>query len=131
MQSALGRLITTNGVFTTMTTQSTTQQSIKNAFPPASGLSESSPMDLSDIQDWLAEQVAGQLCIEADDVDTRSPFHSYGLDSVQAMAIATQGKQRFGLEISPLVIWNCPTIDSLSAHIVEELAADDSDLFEI
>ncbi len=131
MQSVLGQSITTNGVFTTMTTPSTAQQSVKNTSPTVPGLSESLPMDLADIQDWLAEQVAGQLGIEADDIDTRSPFHSYGLDSVQAMAIATQGKQRFGLEISPLVIWNCPTIDSLSAHIVEELATDDSDLFEI
>lgn len=88
-------------------------------------------MDLADVQDWLAERVAEQLGTDADEIETNRPFHSYGLDSVQAMAIATQGKQRFGLEISPLVIWNCPTIESLSEHIVKEIATDDSDLFEI
>lgn len=92
-------------------------------------LIQSEPMSIAEVQDWLAEQIGEQLGIEADDVDIKVPFNRYGLDSAQAMAIATLGKQRFGLEISPLIIWNCPTIDSLSDYIVKELEIEES--FEV
>ncbi|MEL7356663.1 MAG: acyl carrier protein [Cyanobacteria bacterium J06560_6] len=110
-----------------MTRQRSNNASIATSSPE---LLTTTPLDISGIQDWLAEQVARQLGIKSDDIDTRKPFHSYGLDSVQAMAIASQGKQRFGLEISPLVIWNCPTIESLSEHIDKALN-DESESFEI
>lgn len=85
----------------------------------------SESLSVSDIQDWLAEQIGSQLGISSDDVDTHTPFHSYGLESAQAMAMATVGKQRFGIEISPLVIWNCPTIETLSEYIAKELSAEE------
>lgn len=92
---------------------------------------EDTQFDVADIQDWLAAQISEQIGMDADEVDITTPFSSYGLQSVQAMAIAELGKQRFGLEISPLVIWNYPTIASLSEHIDRELSDDDSELFEV
>ncbi|MEO0769764.1 MAG: acyl carrier protein [Cyanobacteria bacterium J06649_4] len=98
---------------------------------PLPQLIESTPRSLSDIQNWIAEQVGIHIGIEADAVDTDTPFSQYGLSSVQAMAIAQEGKQRFGIEISPLVMWNFPTIASLSAHIADELNDSDRESFEI
>ena len=95
----------------------------------STALISNEPVSLGEVQDWLAEQIGDQLGIDADEVDTRVPFNRDGLNSAQAMAIATLGKQRFGLEISPLIIWNCPTIESLSNHIVEELDGEES--FEV
>lgn len=89
------------------------------------------PPSETDIQDWLAAQIGEQLGIESDDIELHTPFHTYGLQSVQAMAIAGLGKQRFGLEISPLTLWNCPNIASLSQYIAKELALNENESFEI
>ncbi len=110
------------------------QQRLPTAIQPTATdpvLVASTPLEEVDIQDWLAQKVGEQLGIAADDIDVRMPFNSYGLQSVQAMAIAETGRQRFGLELSPLVIWNCPTIAALSSHIAQELQNNDHESFEV
>lgn len=88
-------------------------------------------MSAEDIQDWLAAQIAKQLAVEPDEIDIRLPFESYGLDSVQTMSIANLGKQNFGLQLSPLVIWNYPNIESLSRYLAEELTASEREVLEL
>ncbi|MEL6553184.1 MAG: acyl carrier protein [Cyanobacteria bacterium J06621_11] len=94
-------------------------------------LTSAAPLSLNDIQDWLANSIANQLGVPADNIENDTPFSSYGLNSIQAMSIATAGKQHFGLEISPLIIWNYPTIAALSAYIAQELNLEDIETFEI
>lgn len=88
-------------------------------------------MSAEDIQDWLAAQVAEQLGVDPDEIDIRLPFDSYGLDSAQTMSIAHLGKQYFGLQLSPLVIWNYPNIESLSQYLADELQASEIELLEL
>lgn len=88
-------------------------------------------MSAEEVQDWLASQIAEQLGTDADEIDIRVPFDSYGLDSVQAMSIANLGKQHLGLNISPLVMWNYPNVESLSQFLAEELAQANLESFEI
>jgi acyl carrier protein len=88
-------------------------------------------MSAEDIQDWLASQVAEQLGVDPDEIDILAPFDSYGLDSVQTMSIASLGKQYFGLQLSPLVIWNYPNIDSLSQYLAQELQASEREVLEL
>ena len=94
-------------------------------------LVENSPRSLSDIQDWIAEQVGAYIGVEADDVDVDTPFSQYGISSVQAMAIAQDGKARFGIEISPLAMWNAPTIALLSEHIADQFNSEERESFEV
>lgn len=91
----------------------------------------SKPMTAEEIQDWLADQVAEQLGVEPDEIDIRVPFDSYGLDSVQAMSIANLGKQLLGVQLSPLVIWNYPNVESLAQYLAEEVQASELESFEI
>lgn len=86
---------------------------------------------VEEIQDWLADRIAEQLGIDSEDINLRSPFNSYGLSSMQAMSIATQGKQQFGIALSPLVMWSFPNIETLSEHLAKELAVIEVELFEI
>ena len=88
-------------------------------------------MSAENIQDWLASQIAEQLGVDPDEVNIRSPFDSYGLDSLQTMSIANLGKQYFGLQLSPLVIWNYPNIESLSQYLAEELQASEIEVLEL
>jgi acyl carrier protein len=88
-------------------------------------------MTAEDMQDWLTCQIAEQIGTEPDEIDTRAPFDSYGLDSVQTMNIANLGKQHFGLQLSPLIMWNYPNVESLSQYLSEELKASELEMFEI
>lgn len=92
-------------------------------------LSESLTSD--DIQDWLVSQIAAQLGMDADEIDVRVPFDSYGLNSMQAMNIANLGKQHLGISFSPLAIWNYPNVASLSEYLAQELESSESETFEI
>jgi acyl carrier protein len=92
---------------------------------------DSQSMSAEDIQDWLASQIAEQLGVESDEIDIRVPFDSHGLDSVQIMSIANQGKQYYGLQLSPLVIWNYPNIESLSRYLAEQLKASEREVLEL
>lgn len=88
-------------------------------------------MTAEDIQDWLAAQIAEQQGIDVDEIDIKAPFDSYGLDSVQIMKIASLGKQYFGLQLSPIVMWNYPNIESLSQYLAEEIKSSELEVFEI
>jgi acyl carrier protein len=88
-------------------------------------------MTLEDIQDWLATQIAEQLGRKPEEIDIKLPFDSYGLDSVQIVSITNLGKQYFGLEISPLVLWNYPNIESFSRYLLTELKTAKLEIFEI
>ncbi|NJO94555.1 MAG: acyl carrier protein [Hydrococcus sp. RM1_1_31] len=88
-------------------------------------------MTAEDIQDWLASQIAEQIGVDADEIDTKVPFDSYGLDSVQTMSIANLGKQYFGVQLSPIIIWNYPNIESLSQYLVQELETSEVEMFEV
>lgn len=89
------------------------------------------PMTAEEIQDWLACHIAEQLGGDSDEIDIRAPFDSYGLDSVQAMSIASLGTQYLGVNVSPLLMWNYPNIESLSQYLSEELEASEVEMFEI
>lgn len=87
-------------------------------------------MTVEDIQDWLATQIAEELGVDPDEIDMTSGFSSFGLNSMQVMNIANLGKQHLGLEISPIVIWSYPNIESLSEYIAEELEKSEVEMFE-
>lgn len=89
------------------------------------------PSSVEDLQDWLAHQVAIQIGEDPEDIDIHTPFNQFGLDSVQAMGIAALGKQQLGVEVSPLVMWSCPTINALSHYLAEEIARSETETFSI
>lgn len=98
-------------------------------------LSEQQPsvplMTAEDIQDWLANQIAGQTGVDPDEIDPRAPFDSYGLDSVQIMSIASLGKQYFGLQLSPIVVWNYPNIELLADYLAKALEESEVEILEL
>jgi acyl carrier protein len=83
------------------------------------------------IQDWLIEQFAQQLGVETEEIDKRVPFDNYGLDSAQAMMIATEGEKLLGFLPAPTLFWHYPTIESLSERLAEEFTASESEILEI
>jgi acyl carrier protein len=82
------------------------------------------------IQAWLIQQFAQQLQIEPDQVDIKTPFERYGIDSSQVLIIAGKAEKAFGFKLSPTLLWHYPTIESLSHRLVEEFAVAEQ-VFEI
>ena len=76
------------------------------------------------IATWLTENIAEQLEVEPDEIDTSEPIEDYGLDSAQGMIVVSRAEKQFGLEISPMLLWHYPTIEALSQRLAEEYLSD-------
>ncbi|MBC1219226.1 acyl carrier protein [Nostoc sp. UCD121] len=84
-----------------------------------------------EIQAWLVSHIAEQLGVEPKDIDVRQPLDSYGLESAQAMVLVSKAEKLFGFELSPILLWRYPTIETLSQRLAEESKASQSETFEI
>jgi acyl carrier protein len=71
------------------------------------------------IQDWLVEQLAMRLEMDVDDIDIQASFESFGLESAEALVLLSKLEQWLGHSVSPVLIWNYPTIEQLSERLAE------------
>lgn len=74
----------------------------------------------AEIEAWLVEKVVKQLPAAVGAVDPQRPFVEYGLDSVQAVALAGDLETWLGRSLSPTLIWGYPSIAALSRHLAGE-----------
>lgn len=72
------------------------------------------------IATWLTNNLAEQLEVEPDELDTSEPIENYGLDSAQGMIVVSRAEKEFGLEISPMLLWHYPTIEALAERLAQE-----------
>lgn len=72
------------------------------------------------IATWLTNNLAEQLEVEPNELDTSEAIEDYGLDSAQGMIVVSRAEKEFGLEISPMLLWHYPTINALSQRLAEE-----------
>lgn len=83
------------------------------------------------IQNWLTLEIATLLQINPEAIDTNEPLDSYGLESSQAIMIASKAEKTFGFKLSLIHLWYYPTIAELSARLAEELDNSQSEIIEI
>ncbi|MBW4673376.1 MAG: 6-deoxyerythronolide-B synthase [Desmonostoc geniculatum HA4340-LM1] len=88
-------------------------------------------LTVTDIQNWLVSQIAKEMGVKPDDIEIQAAFDSYGLDSMLAISIANAGQKYLGIQVSPLMLVHYPTIAALSQHLATELAASETEAFEI
>lgn len=76
---------------------------------------------------WVAEQVleavAAELGLSTDGVDRRLPLIEIGVDSIMTVALRRQLEKQTGLTLPPTLLWEHPTVDAVTARIVELLDA--------
>lgn len=70
-----------------------------------------------EIQSWIINHVAELLEVEPDGIDIMIPFDRYGLDSVAAYEITGDLETWLDRELDPTLMYNYPTIESLSQHL--------------
>ncbi|BAZ29584.1 phosphopantetheine-binding protein [Cylindrospermum sp. NIES-4074] len=89
------------------------------------------PYTAADIQKWLIANISSVLGVEPDKIDIREPLESYGLDSAQAMIIASKAEKFLGFKLSAIYLWYYPNIEELAQRLAEELEDSPSDIFQI
>lgn len=73
------------------------------------------------IASWMTQWLVSRAGVEPDEIDGQRPFEEYGLDSMTAVELSGETADWSGVELTPLVAWNHPTIEGLSGYIADEL----------
>ncbi|NET68792.1 MAG: aminotransferase class I/II-fold pyridoxal phosphate-dependent enzyme [Moorea sp. SIO1G6] len=103
---------------------STKLNKLKQQYATDSGskLSSSYPMDF--IENWMKVWIANKANVAPKKISSTSQFVDYGLDSVQAVELATEVEKLSGLRLAEGVIFIYPTIRELTQHILHRLGND-------
>jgi acyl transferase domain-containing protein/acyl-CoA synthetase (AMP-forming)/AMP-acid ligase II/acyl carrier protein len=100
---------------------------VKDQLAPRVAGDSLSPTQTSEIiQTWIVDQLVKRTGINADEVDVRKPFRSYGLDSVASVAITGELGAWLGRQLSPTLIYEHPTIAALAQHLADEIVPSNS-----
>jgi acyl carrier protein len=75
------------------------------------------------VLNWLTLKFADWLEVPVEDLDSRQPISSYGLDSISAVTLSVQLEEELGIELDTAVLWERPTLESLAEHLSESLNA--------
>ncbi len=73
-----------------------------------------------EIQDWLINRLATWLLLDPEEIDVEQPFASYGLTSITAVTMTGDLEDWLGVELSPILAYEYPTIAALARRLVVE-----------
>jgi acyl carrier protein len=73
---------------------------------------------------WLTLKFANWLEVPAEELDSRRPISSYGLDSISAVTLSVELEEELDIELDTAVLWDRPTLESLTEHLTESLNRD-------
>ena len=81
----------------------------------------------AEIEAWLIERLHAYLgAAEMGEIDPHLPFSYYGLDSLDAVALATELEAWLGEPVAPDVAWDYPTVHAVAAYLAEDLDVADA-----
>ncbi len=72
------------------------------------------------LQAALLTCISQQLQVEPQDIELDAEFSEFGFDSISLTTFANELNQRYGLELSPTVFFEFPTLAALSDHLLVE-----------
>jgi acyl carrier protein len=76
----------------------------------------------AEIKQWMTNRLATQLKIPPASVDTLRQFDTYGLDSRTAIAVSGELEKVVERRLSPALLIEHPTIDSVARELARELS---------
>jgi acyl carrier protein len=76
-----------------------------------------SARSVDDIEAWLLGRLRERLGPDAEDVDAHLPFSYYGLDSLDAVGLATDLEEWLGFPVTPDIAWDHPTAHAVAAYL--------------
>jgi acyl carrier protein len=75
----------------------------------------------------MVEWLIARGGVAPEDVDLERPFAEYGLDSMTAVEMSGEIEDWSGVELTPIVAWNHPSVTRLSGYITDQLLSDRDD----
>jgi acyl carrier protein len=78
------------------------------------------PPDAIEIENWIVQRLAFRLGTPSADIDPTLPFASFGMDSQNALGLSGDLEDWLGVELSPTLVWDYPTVRQLSCHLATE-----------
>jgi acyl carrier protein len=81
-----------------------------------------------DIQNFLVLHLAKLINVTAEEIDPTENIENYGLHSAQAVVLVSKLEQLLGFQPSPRLLWNYPSIASISRRLAEDLITDSPQL---
>lgn len=72
------------------------------------------------IQDWLSDRLATLLRIDRDSIALDAPFSEYGLDSLDAVTLASDLEDLLDAELPATLLWDHPTVRACAAYLSKE-----------
>ncbi len=79
-------------------------------------LNQQTSQSIEAIEAWLISNIRAQLA-SSEEIDIRQPLVQYGLSSLAAVGISGDLQEWLGREISPTILYDYPTIESLAQHL--------------
>ena len=76
-----------------------------------------SARSVAEIEAWLLSHLRERLGPDADEIDAHLPFSYYGLDSLDAVALAAELEEWLGVEVMPDVAWDYPTAHAVASYL--------------
>jgi acyl carrier protein len=71
------------------------------------------------IRERLVCEIAEAAGLASDRIDSREPFASYGISSLEAVYLVGKLEEWLGLALEPTLLWDYPTIDALAEHLAK------------
>jgi len=78
----------------------------------------------AEIESWLLDRLRERIGPAAEQVNPHLPFSYYGLDSLDAVALAAELEEWLGVPVEPDVAWDHPTAHAVAAYLSGEEAAE-------
>jgi acyl carrier protein len=82
----------------------------------------------TEVLTWLTLKFADWLEMPAEELDSRRPISTCGLDSISAVTLTVQLEEELGMELDTALLWKRPTLHSLAEHLTERLNAEGKQL---
>ena len=73
------------------------------------------------LADWLKRRLAAIYSLNEAEIDLDSPISDYGLDSLNALAIAGEFEEMLDFELPSTLLCDYPTIRKVSEYLNDQL----------
>ncbi len=80
---------------------------------------EADPPTQSELNEWLILKIAEATGLSPSQIGIDTTFADFGLDSRTAVSMSTDLERLLGRELPPTLIWDYPTINEVSRHLIE------------
>jgi acyl transferase domain-containing protein len=86
---------------------------------PSSFSSKTEAPGLRDrVEDALKREIAQQLKVDASEIDPEAQFSEFGFDSITLTALGTSMQRSYGLDVSPTVFFEYPTLRTFADYLL-------------